>query len=72
MVMNMRLAWALALLLGPGAAIAAEPVRQIGIYVQPFYQAARTPDGRPRYLSASNTTTCSARIAVKTSSPCVT
>jgi hypothetical protein len=48
MVMNMRLAWALALLLGPGAAIAAEPVRQIGIYVQPFYQAARTPDGRPQ------------------------
>jgi hypothetical protein len=25
----------------------AEPVRQIGIYVQPFYEAARTPDGRP-------------------------
>jgi hypothetical protein len=29
-------------------AIAAEPVRHIGIYVQPFYEAARAPDGRPR------------------------
>jgi len=29
-------------------AFAAAPVRQIGIYVQPYYEAARTPGGRPR------------------------
>jgi hypothetical protein len=28
--------------------MSAEPVRHIGIYVQPFYEAARTPDGRPQ------------------------
>ena len=27
---------------------AAEPVRQIGIYVQPYYEAAREPGGTPR------------------------
>jgi hypothetical protein len=32
----------------PGAAIADEPVRQIAIYVQPFYEAARTPGGKPQ------------------------
>jgi hypothetical protein len=31
-----------------GAAIAAEPVRHIGIYVQPFYEAAPTPGGKPQ------------------------
>jgi len=43
----MRLAIAVLLLLARPA-LAAEPVRHIGIYVQPFYEAARTPDGRPR------------------------
>jgi hypothetical protein len=43
-----RLIWAATLLMWPGAAIAAEPVRQIGIYVQPFYEAPRTPGGRPQ------------------------
>jgi hypothetical protein len=37
-----------ALLLMSGPAFAAEPVRQIGIYVQPYYEAARTPNGQPR------------------------
>ena len=27
---------------------AAEPVRQIGIYVQPYHEAAREPGGTPR------------------------
>jgi len=36
------------LLLLSGRAFAAEPVRQIGIYVQPYYEAARTPGGQPR------------------------
>jgi hypothetical protein len=27
---------------------AAEPVRHIGVYVQPYYEAAREPGGRPR------------------------
>ena len=27
---------------------AAEPVRQIGIYIQPYYEAAREPGGTPR------------------------
>src|SRR5262245_48484178 len=31
----------------PGAR-AAEPVRHIGVYVQPYYEAAATPGGRPR------------------------
>ena len=34
-------------------AIAAEPVRQIGIYVQPFYEAARAPGERPRVAVGS-------------------
>ena len=38
----------IALLLWPGAAFPAEPVRQIGIYVQPFYEAARAPGGKPQ------------------------
>lgn len=29
-------------------AFAAEPVRHIGVEVQPYYQAARTPDGQPQ------------------------
>ena len=37
-----------AVLAGPLPAIAAEPVRQIGIYVRPFYEAARVPGERPR------------------------
>ena len=37
-----------ALLLWPLAAFAAEPVKHIGVYVTPFYEAARTPDGSPQ------------------------
>jgi hypothetical protein len=48
MAMRLRLAWAGALLAWPVTVIAAEPVRQIGIYVQPFYEAARTPGGKPQ------------------------
>jgi hypothetical protein len=32
----------------PCSASAAEPVKHIGIYVQPYYEAARDPGGRPR------------------------
>ena len=39
---------AAALLLFPLCALAAEPVRHIGIYVDPFYRSARTPDGQPQ------------------------
>src|SRR5215467_5856006 len=45
---RMRLALAAALLVWPAVAIAAEPVRQIGIYVQPYYEAGRTPGERAR------------------------
>ncbi len=38
----------LAVAMGLNAAQAAEPIRQIGIYVQPFYEAARTPGDAPR------------------------
>ena len=31
----------------PYGAVAAEPVRHIGIYVEPFYEAAATPNGNP-------------------------
>jgi hypothetical protein len=48
MRMGFRQAGEIALLLWPGAALAAEPVRQIGIYVQPFYEAARTSGGKPQ------------------------
>jgi len=30
------------------SAAQAEPVRHVGIYVQPYYEAARTPGGTPR------------------------
>lgn len=32
----------------PGRAFAAEPVRHIGIYVEPFYRSAQTPGGTPQ------------------------
>jgi len=41
------------LLAGSPPAVAAEPVRQIGIYVQPFYESARTPGERPRVAVGS-------------------
>jgi hypothetical protein len=40
-----RMLLALALLMSP--AVAAEPVRHVGIYVQPYYAAAGTPDAPP-------------------------
>ena len=46
--MEMRVAWVVALLAWAGAALAVEAVRQIGVYVQPFYEAARTPSGKPQ------------------------
>ena len=45
---KMQLALAAALLVWPALANAAEPVQQIGIYVQPFYEAARMPAERPQ------------------------
>jgi len=41
-----RLIFSLALLTA-GAALAAEPVRHVPIYVEPFYRSAPTPDGKP-------------------------
>ena len=43
-----RLALAAGLLMWPSLAVAAEPVRQISIFVQPFYEAGRTPGERPQ------------------------
>ncbi len=43
-----RMAVALALVGFPWSAAAAEPVRNIGIYVEPYYAAASTPGGPPR------------------------
>lgn len=37
-----------AFVLLPSAVFAAEPVRQIGIFVQPFYESARSPGGQPQ------------------------
>lgn len=34
--------------LSPSQALAAEPVRHVGIYVEPFYRAAQAPGGRPQ------------------------
>jgi hypothetical protein len=39
---------AAALLAVPCGAFAAEPVRQVGIYVQPFYESTRTPGAQPQ------------------------
>lgn len=38
---------ALALLLPAVPSLAAEPVKHIGVYVTPYYEAARTPDAAP-------------------------
>jgi hypothetical protein len=46
--MFQRLAVIAGLLLLMAQARAAEPVRSIGIYVQPYYEAAQTPAGQPR------------------------
>jgi hypothetical protein len=39
---------AVAMLLLSSGAFAAEPARRIDVYVTPFYEAARTPDGQPQ------------------------
>jgi hypothetical protein len=41
------MAVAAALLVFAGTAYAAEPVRHLGIFVDPFYRSAETPGGRP-------------------------
>jgi hypothetical protein len=48
MLMALRLALSAIPLGWPAVAMSAEPVRHIGIDVQPFYEAARTPGGRPQ------------------------
>ncbi len=50
------------------ARMAAEPVRHIGIYVQPYYEAAREPGGTPRVAVGRTLTTCSARTSGRISS----
>lgn len=45
--MRVLMVWMVALVFSTPAQ-AAEPVRRIDIYVQPFYEAARTPDAAPR------------------------
>ena len=45
----MLIKWmAIAALLMSSAAFAAEPVRRVAIYVDPFYRSAQTPDGQPQ------------------------
>jgi hypothetical protein len=48
MVRMVRLASTAAVLVWPAAVNAAEPVRHVGVYVQPYYEAARTPGGKPQ------------------------
>ena len=43
-----RLALATIALVWPVLSLAAEPVREVGVYVQPFYEAGRTPGERPQ------------------------
>ena len=45
---SMSFAIAAASLAFAGTAWAAEPVRQVGIYVEPFYRSAETPGGAPQ------------------------
>ncbi len=49
-MMSKRLLLAAPLLALPLCAQAADPVRYIDIYVEPFYRAAATPQGRPQVL----------------------
>jgi hypothetical protein len=48
MTIKTQLTLAAALLIWPLVAIAAEPVRQISVYVQPFYDPGHTPGERPQ------------------------
>ena len=50
---------------------AAEPVRHIGIYVQPYYEAAREPGGTPR-VAVGRSFDGLARTGARTSSRCAT
>jgi hypothetical protein len=43
-----RAVMALAFLLPASSLLAAEPAKHIGVYVQPYYEAARTPDAAPK------------------------
>jgi hypothetical protein len=49
-----RAVMALALMLPAVPAFAAEPVKHIGVYVQPYYEAARTPDAAPNVSVGAN------------------
>jgi hypothetical protein len=53
MLVSLRQIIIAVLLTGSLPAIAAEPVRHVGIYVQPFYESARTPGERPRVAVGS-------------------
>ena len=48
-----RFAFVAALLALPTVALAAEPVRAVPIYVEPYYRSAATPDGTPRVAVGS-------------------
>jgi hypothetical protein len=48
MTIKTQLTLAAALLIWPLVAIAAEPVRRISVYVQPFYDASHAPGERPQ------------------------
>ena len=48
-----RFALAAVLVAWPLAAVAAEPVRTVPIYVEPFYRSAATPDGAPQVAVGS-------------------
>ncbi len=43
-----HVAFAALIVLQPLAALADEPVKHIGIYVQPYYELAKEPGGHPR------------------------
>ena len=45
---RIRVALLSGLLLPALSAIAFEPVKHVGVYVQPYYEAAQTKDGKPR------------------------
>src|SRR4051794_14417691 len=47
-----RIAIAASLSLVPLLGIAAEPVKHIGVYVQPYYESAQSQDSRPRVAVA--------------------
>ena len=66
-IFSKLLVGAAALLAFPCSVLAAEPVRHVAIYVEPFYRRRQRPTPSRRSASASNTMLCLDRISARIS-----